>query len=320
MKMKTIQSIIMIMALCALISCNEKVQQSSSNEYEFIGGYPTKATIEKAYNQLDVQRATQVYMDFMSLASQNAIFESIIRELDLTKAGDVSIFTEPGKGKSESIGLTYNTESVYSSAFTDLKTDGPTVVETPPNVLGIVDDGWMRFITDLGNAGPDKGKGGKYLLLPPGYDGDVPEGYFVFECPTYRNWIMVRGFVEDTGTGDDAITYYKDNFKIYPLATGPREDAKYESASFNEGNTTHPRDISYFNLIDKIVQYEPSSAFSAYELGLLKAIGVEKGKEFSPDERMKILYLFQYQLFLKDLIRRLKRQMKVHIVQFYRLN
>jgi hypothetical protein len=145
----------------------------------------------------------------------------------------------------------------------------------------------MRFITDLGNAGPDKGKGGKYLLLPPGYEGDVPEGYFVFECPTYRNWVMVRGFVQDTGTGDDAIAYYKNNFKIYSLFTGPRKDVKYLSISFKEANTTHPRDISYFNLIDKIVQIEPSSAFTAYELGLLKAIGIEKGKAFAPDERMK---------------------------------
>ena len=62
---------------------------------------------------------------------------------------------------------------------------------------------------------------------------------------------MVRGFVQKTGTGDDAIAYYKENFKIYPLATGPREDAKYESLSFKGGNTTHPRDVSYFNLIDK---------------------------------------------------------------------
>jgi hypothetical protein len=287
MKMKTIQSVSMIMALFALISCNETVQQSSSDEYEFVGGYPTKATIERAYNQLDVQRAGQVYIDFMSLASQNAIFESTISDYGLTKAGDVGIYTEPGKGKSEALGLTYNTESIYSTAFTDLKSDGPTVVETPPNVLGIVDDGWMRFITDLGNAGPDKGKGGKYLLLPPGYEGNVPEGYFVFECPTYRNWVMVRGFVQNTGTGDDAIAYYKENFKIYPLATGPREDAKYETLSFKGGNTTNPRDITFFNLIDKIVQYEPASAFSAYELGLLKAIGIEKGKEFTPDERMK---------------------------------
>ena len=285
--MKTIKSISMIVVLFTIISCNQTVQQSTSEDYEFVGGYPTKATIAKAYKQLDVQRATQVYIDFMSLASQNAIFESTIRDYGQTKAGDVGIFTEPGKGKSVAIGLTYNTESIYSTSYTDLKADGPTVVETPPNVLGIVDDGWMRFITDLGNAGPDKGKGGKYLLLPPGYDGDVPEGYFVFECPTYRNWVMVRGFVQNTGTGDDAIAYYKENFKIYPFATGPREDAKYESISFKEGNTTHPRDASYFNLIDEIVQYEPASAFSAYELGLLKAIGIEKGKEFAPDERMK---------------------------------
>ena len=270
-----------------MISCLNA--QSLSNEYEFVGGYPTEATIKKAYDKLDIQRATQAYLDFMSLASQNSLFESFIGDYGMTTAGDIGVYTQPGEGKAECIGLTYNTESVYAAAYTDLKIDGLTVVETPPNVLGIVDDGWMRFITDLGNAGPDKGKGGKYLLLPPGYDGEVPEGYFVFECPTYRNWVMVRGFVQNTGTGDDAIAYYKENLKIYPLATGPREDAKYVNASFVEANTTHPRDITYFNLIDKIVQYEPASAFTAYELGVLKAIGIEKGKAFAPDERMKKL-------------------------------
>jgi hypothetical protein len=199
----------------------EPVKQSQTDEYEFVGGFPTKESIQKAYDQLDTQRATQAYIDFMPMASQNSIFESTINDYGMTKPGDIGIFTEPGEGKSISFGLTYNTESVYATAFTDLKTDGPTVVETPPNVLGIVDDGWMRFITDLGNAGPDKGKGGKYLLLPPGYEGDVPEGYFVFECPTYRNWVMVRGFVQDTGTGDKAIAYYKENFKVYSLSTGP---------------------------------------------------------------------------------------------------
>ncbi len=267
----------------------EPIKQSQPDGFEFVGGYPTEATIQKAYTQLDTQRATQVYIDFISLASQNALFESFINDYGMTKAGDIGIYTQPGEGKSVSIGLTYNTESIYATAYTDLKIDGPTVIETPPNVLGIVDDGWMRFITDIGNAGPDKGKGGKYLLLPPGYDGEVPEGYFVFECPTYRNWIMVRGFVENTGAGDDAIAYYKENFKSYPLATGPREDVQYINVSFKKGDSTHPRDISYFNLIDKIVQYEPASAFTAYELGLLKAIGIEKGKAFAPDERMKKL-------------------------------
>ena len=262
---------------------------AGNKDYEYVGGYPTEATIQKAFDHLDIQRASQAYLDFMPLASQNSIFESTIRDYGLPTPGDVGIYVEPGEGKSIAIGLTYNTESIYATANTDLHADGPTVVETPPNVLGLVDDGWMRFITDLGNAGPDKGKGGKYLLLPPGYDGNVPEGYFVFECPTYRNWVMVRGFVQDTGTGDDAIAYYKKNFKVYPLKTGPRKDARYLSLSFKEGDTTHPRHISYFNLIDKIVQYEPASAFTPYELGVLRAIGIEKGKKFAPDGRMKKL-------------------------------
>ena len=256
-------------------------------DYEYVGGYPTEAAIQQAFDRFDVQRATQAYLDFMPLASQNSIFESTIRDYGLTTPSDVGIYVEPGEGKTIAIGLTYNTESIYATATADLKADGPTVIESPPNVLGLVDDGWMRFITDIGNAGPDKGKGGKYLLLPPGYDGEVPKGYFVFKCPTYRNWVMVRGFVQNTGTGDDAIAYYKKHFKVYPLATGPRKDAKYVSLSFKEGDTTHPRDISYFNLLDKIVQYEPSSAFTAYELGVLKAIGIEKGKVFAPDKRMK---------------------------------
>jgi hypothetical protein len=83
-------------------------------------------------------------------------------------ASDISVYVEQGIGKAGATGLTYNTESIYATAHTDLNIDGPTVVETPPNVLGIVDDGWQRWLTDLGLAGPDKGKGGKYLLLPPG--------------------------------------------------------------------------------------------------------------------------------------------------------
>ena len=259
---------------------------------EYVGGYPTEDTVKKAYDQLDRQRATQAYLEFMPMASVNAIFESHIRDYNWKTPSDIQVYTLPGAGKVGAIGLTYNTESVYASAHTDLKKDGPTVIETPPNVLGIVDDGWQRWLTDIGNAGPDKGKGkgGKYLLLPPDYKGDIPKtGYFIVHCPTYRNWVMVRGFIKDTGTGQKALDYYKKHFKIYPYATGPRKDAKYSTMSFKRGDTTHPRDITYFDLLNKIVQYEPSSAFTKYELGLLKSLGIEKGKKFAPDARMKKL-------------------------------
>ena len=112
---------------------------------EYQGGYPTDETVRKAFDQLDVQRATQAYLEFMPLASVQSIFESHIRDMGMA-AGDVAVYVEPGAGKSESIGLTYNTESVYASAFTDLAEQGPVVVEVPPNVLGVVDDGWQRWL------------------------------------------------------------------------------------------------------------------------------------------------------------------------------
>jgi hypothetical protein len=260
--------------------------QALVDQLEFVGGYPTQESINLAFDQLDFQRAVQAYLEFMPAMSTQSILESMIRDNGLTSPGDVGVYTQPGEGKSEVLGLTYNTESIYASAEIDLYADGPTVVEVPPQVLGVVDDGWQRYVTDLGIAGPDRGQGGRYLILPPDYEGDIPDGYFTFTSPTYRNWVMVRGFVENTGTGDDALSYYKERFRIYPLATGPRDDPQYVSMTHAGGNTTHPRDFSYFELVDQMVQYEPSSAFTPYELGLLMALGIKKGESFAPDARM----------------------------------
>ena len=153
-------------------------------------------------------------------------------------------------------------------------------------VLGIINDGFMRFVADLGNAGPDQGRGGKYLLLPPGYEGQVPDGHFVFRSPTFRNWVMVRGLEQNTGRGEAALTYYKEHFSVHPLGEGVHQPSVV-SASFRESDTTHPRDIRYFELLDKMVQYEPLSAFTPEELGLLHALGIVKGVKFQPDERMQ---------------------------------
>ena len=95
---------------------------------------------------------------------------------------------------SKSLFLTANSETVYSLMWLDLK-DGPLVLETPPNVLGLIDDHWFNYVCDVGNAGPDQGKGGKFLLLPPGYQGEVPEGYFVFRTKTFGNVFFWRSFL-----------------------------------------------------------------------------------------------------------------------------
>jgi hypothetical protein len=112
---------------------------------------------------------------------------------------------------SKSLFLTPNTESVYHMAWLDVS-DGPLVIETPPNVLGIIDDHWFRYVGDFGNAGPDKGQGGKFLLLPPGYEGDVPEGYTVLRTKTFGNLMFFRGFLDNGSTKtslDNTRKFYK---------------------------------------------------------------------------------------------------------------
>ena len=227
----------------------------------------------------------QAYLEFMPAMSMQALLDAHPRDYGVSETGGMIVYVEPGEGKSIAIGLTYNTESIYASLSLDLKQTGPAVIEVPPKVLGIINDGFMRYVADLGNAGLDRGQGGKYLLLPPGYDGDVPEGYFVFRSSTYRNWVMVRGFEQITGRGDTALAYYREHFKVRPLGAGAYEPGVV-SASFKESDTTHPRDIRYFELLDRMVQYEPASAFTAEELGLLRSLGILKGVTFRPDERM----------------------------------
>lgn len=257
---------------------------------EYIGGYPTDETVQKAYDQLDLQRAAQVYLEFMPLMSQQAIFRSLEHEGGMRENRDIGVYDYQAKGKVNSVGLTYNTESVYGSASINVK-DGPVVIESPPNILGVIDDGWMRYVTDLGNAGPDKGQGGKFLIAYEGYEGDLPDAYHVFRTPTYRNWVMARASVGDSGEGEDAQKWYREHFRLYPLATGPQADARCIAFSHLHMRTTHFRDFRFFEELAEVVQYEPGGAFTPYELGLLKSLGIEKDKPFAPDERLKRLMI-----------------------------
>jgi hypothetical protein len=142
---------------------------------------------------------------------------------------------------SKGLFLTGNTESVYAWGWLNLK-DGPMVLETPPKVLGMVDDFWFRNVIDFGNAGPDKGQGGKFLIVPPDHKGEIPEGYFVGRTPTINNLFLMRGFLVD-GSPTPAAESIKKNFKIYPLG----KDASVSKINFVNGsgkemNTVHASD------------------------------------------------------------------------------
>ena len=109
--------------------------QTGIGELEYVGGFPTDDTVRRAYDQLDLQRATQVYLEFMPFMSQQALFDSHERESAMRDNRDVGVFDYQAQGKVNSVGLTYNTESIYCSACVNVE-HGPVVVETPPNIRG----------------------------------------------------------------------------------------------------------------------------------------------------------------------------------------
>jgi hypothetical protein len=249
---------------------------------KFFDGYPDKETIQKVYDNLDFQRGVEVFLTCIPGASASAIRHAL-REIG---PDNETVVLFESLMDSKSLFLTPNTESIYAWGWLNLK-DGPMVLETPPKVLGIVHDFWFRNIIDFGNAGPDQGKGGKFLIVPPGYTGEIPEGYFVGRSPTINILFLMRGFLQD-GSPTPAAESIKKTFKIYPLG----KDASASKVNFVNGsgmemNTVHANDFHFYEEVDQIVQEEPNSAMDPETLGLLASIGIEKGKPFAPDERMK---------------------------------
>ena len=249
---------------------------------KFFDGVPTAETSAKVWDHLDFSRAVECMILTTPAASLSG-FRRGIREFG--PDNETAIIWEE-RLDSKALLLTGNTSVIYLFAWVNT-TDGPVVIESPPNVLAILDDFWFHYVTDIGNAGPDLGKGGKYLILPPGYEGETPQGYFVKQSNTYGNWLAVRGF----STGDDnasVVNNIKDHLKIYPLAEKDNpKPVKYYDISNKYLNTLHAQDITFFHEVNEVVQEEHNEAFSPEVLGMLASIGIEKGKEFKPDARMQ---------------------------------
>ncbi|EME14483.1 hypothetical protein G419_26359 [Rhodococcus triatomae BKS 15-14] len=162
--------------------------------------------------------------------------------------------------------------------FIDLR-DGPVVIEPPTESLCVVDDFWFRYVADMGIAGPDGEKGGRYLFLPPGYDGPEPDGYFVHRTPTFTNWAVFRAL-----GGVEAIK----QTRVHRLAEAadPPEMA-FVNVADKRFNTVHANDISFFEEVDELVQEEPPESLDPERAGQLAAIGIRHGSPFAPDERLR---------------------------------
>lgn len=263
-----------------------KTVNTSIGVLNYFDGVPDEETVSTVYNYLDRSRAVEVYLNSIPALSINALYEGQFAA-GADASNKVCIFDNLMNSKS--LFLTGNTSTMYAVGFLELDKDGPTVIELPTGMLGILDDAAFLYMTDLGIAGPDKGKGGKYLVLPPEYEGNIPEGYFVIPSKTNKVWLFMRGYL--TNGIKAASENIRNNLKVYSLAKKNNQPTmEFINVSNKEMNTIVPNDYSAFEKIHKVIQTEPNDFLGKEAKGMMAAIGIEKGKSFNPDVRMmKIL-------------------------------
>jgi len=284
------------------LSTPDKVE-TSIGTLEFKDGAPSVETAEKVYDALAFTRALNAYNNSFRGASALAIKKGL-QSIGL-QSGDVGITSE--LLDANSLFLTANADTVYYMAWIDLS-DGPVVIEQPPEGLGTINDMWFSWVIDAGKPGPDRGLGGKYLIVGPGYEGPLPEGgYFIAHSKTNNVLYAMRSFLTGGKDPKPAVENIKSNLKIYPYEPGsygtsiaealegkvrlggePKiPETKFIEISGKAFNTIPPSDYGFFKMINENVQEEPATSYDVELAGQLAAIGIVHGKKFEPDERMK---------------------------------
>ena len=258
----------------------------------FAENRPTPETAQTLRDELLFQRATQTYLWALPLVNTLGM-----------KVGSEKVF---GAGynvlpvwkkrlDAKTLVTTPNSDVIYAMGYIDLGKDGPLVFEAPPNLQGILLDAWQRpipvdggrFFGDVGLPGPDAGKGGKFLLLPPGYEGSVPKDCFVYRSPTNTVFVFLRAFYQDPKNLAPAVALIEQS-RIYPL--NGKESAKpmqFPDASGVPVDMLPIRDGTAFDELKHLVESEGTSLADSDGLGMLASIGIAKGKPFEPDAKTR---------------------------------
>ncbi|QDV24954.1 DUF1254 domain-containing protein [Aureliella helgolandensis] len=278
------------------------VVETSLGELTFEDGAPTAETAKLVTDVLTFTNGLNAYNNSFRGASALGIqkgFESIGAGFN-----DVVIFSN--LMDSSSIFLTANADTVYYLSVVDLS-KGPMVIEQPPKGVGTINDMWFSWIIDIGFPGPDRGEGGKYLIVPPGYDGSLPDsGFHVAHSQTNRVLYASRAYLEKNDP-KPVVEMIKQTLKIYPFTPGGYgtsiataleggvrlgksptvPETKFIDASGKAFNTVPPSDFGFFEMINENVQNEPATSYDVELAGQLAAIGIVHGKPFAPAANTK---------------------------------
>lgn len=205
------------------------------------------------------------------------------------KLNQVVYWSRPVNWKNQT--LTPNPDTIYLNPFYDTS-NGPVVVEIPPAtadnvIVGSFDVAWQNALEDVGPAGADRGQGGKYLILPPGFHEKVPEGYIVLQSETLRGFVILRSNFKSRSDADiRSAVEHGQRARIYPLGGDPGSTV-FVDAYDKPFDATIPYDDSFFDLLNRFVQAEPWLTRDKAMIDPLKTIGIEKGRPFEPDGKTR---------------------------------
>jgi hypothetical protein len=252
-----------------------------------------RATAESAQalrDEMLYQRATQTYLWALPLINTLGMKSGSVKAFG---AGYNVLPVWTKRLDAKTLVTTPNSDVIYAMSYVDLGKDGPLVFEAPPMMQGILLDFWQRpipvdggkYAGDVGFFGPDQGKGGKFLLLPPGYQGKVPKGYFVCRSGTNNVFVFLRAFYADASNLKPPVDLIEKT-KIYPLQ-GTAKPMQFPNASGVPANMLPPSDFSAFEQLKTLVDAEGQHLADPDWMGMLAGLGIVKGQPFNPDARTR---------------------------------
>jgi hypothetical protein len=257
---------------------------TTAEPYEFVGGYPTPETVKRAYDEADLNRAVSAYRFFYPTVS-----------IEATWRGNLSGGVVPNKvfplleGTPRQLVFTPNSDTPYSAVAVDLSA-GPIVLELPPGpLMGTANDLNQLWVLDIGLPGPAGAAGGKHLLIPPGYDGEIPGGYYTGTATTNRVLVLARAL--PAGTDMAPATELMKSIKTYPLhpTTDWTEPTWTDLTKIDGADFTPVRwedNLDYWRVLHEILDAEPPNPAYRFQYGELAQLGIAKGQPFDPDPRM----------------------------------
>lgn len=253
---------------------------------KYVGGYPTVDTTEAAFEEYDYQAATQFYI--WGYAYLNSM--GYDKGLAAMGGDEWSIYIFNKRYQPQHILLTPNSEVIYVCTRAIDLTHGPVVVEVPPRSRGHFFDIGMRAYLDTGDVGPDKGKGGKYVMVARDYKGDIPKGYYEVRSK-YSDFLIYlsRTFPESEGSVE-AAAKHAENVRLYPLSAAnkpPKQD--FVLIGDRPFSQEWPRDSRAFDWLGEVFAKDRPPAEARPHLGNMRRLGLAPGEKFTPDDRAKLI-------------------------------